>query len=388
MEKGKGRGRATFTRRGFLTQIALASPLTYTIVKSGVRAAAAETPGEQQKGENLDEFLKPLVHDNGLPAIATAASKKGIVVATGAVGVRKIGDPARVTIADKFHIGSCTKAMTATLAAMLVEQGKIGWDDSLEKIFPERAAKMNAAYRPVTLEMLLTHRSGAAHDGTNYGPNDAPVTAQRLMYLESVVSKKPKTEPGKAYSYSNAGYIIAGAMLERVTGSSWEELMQKKLFGPIGMASAGFGAPSKPIEADQPWGHVLEGGKFVPRYGDNHRALGPAGTVHCGLVDYLKFADLHATNGSRPTGLLAPQFFERLHEPVKDNYAMGWGVVERPWAKGRALTHHGSNTMNYFIVWIAPKIELCIAIASNASSDEMPKILDKVAGELVKRFAT
>jgi CubicO group peptidase (beta-lactamase class C family) len=236
--------------------------------------------------------------------------------------------------------------------------------------------------------MLLTHRAGMPANSNDYGPSSALVTVQRLAYLDSIINAAPAHAPGTKFSYSNAGYIVTGTILERIAGISWEEILQRRLFKPLGMTSTGFGPPSKPNATDQPWGHILKDSKFQPRYGDNHRALGPAGTVHCSVRDYLKFADFHASNGARPGGLLSPASFETLHTPAEgQDYAMGWGTAQRTWAQGTALTHNGSNTMNFFVVWIAPKSGFSIAVASNAASDNVPKALDDVAAALVKKFA-
>jgi CubicO group peptidase (beta-lactamase class C family) len=376
-------------RRVFLG-LALSSPLAWS-TRLGAREATNSShpaPTAPKRFEDLRQLLTPIRQQYNLPAVAAAVSKHGAVLGVGAIGLRKVGDSAPVTAADKFHLGSCTKAMTATLAAQLVEQGRLHWDSTLANIFPERAEKMHPGYRKVTLDQLLRHRSGAPRDGNNYGDLRQPLITQRLVFLESITGKAPETEPGSHFAYSNAGYIMAGAMLERVTRESWEDLMTQRLFRPLTMRSAGFGAPSRPNEVDQPWGHVAKEGVFEPRYGDNPRGLGPAGTVHCSIVDYLKFADFHVSKGTRPSGLLLAESLAKLHQPLPgQDYAMGWSVVQRNWAQGTALTHSGSNTMNFFVVWLAPKTELSIAIASNAAGDKVPKALDDVAAELVRRFA-
>ena len=164
--------------------------------------------------------------------------------------------------------------------------------------------------------------------------------------------------------------------------------MRQHLFKPLGMTTAGFGPPSKPNEADQPWGHVVKDGTFEPRYGDNPPALGPAGTVHCSMMDYLKFADLHASGGTRPPRLILPASIARLHQAApKQDYAMGWLVVQRDWAKGVALNHTGSNTMNFFVVWLAPRTQFALAVAANAAGNQVPQLLDEVAAGIVGRFA-
>src|SRR6266567_1513861 len=262
------------SRRSFLSHLASVSPLVIPGLATAAETFASNQKSSAGKPVDLKDLLTPLLEEHNLPALAAAVLKNGVVTALGAIGTRKVGTTAPVTVADKFHLGSDTKAMTATLLAMLVEQGRLQWDKTLAAVFPERSVKMHPSYRKVTVEMLLTHRSGAAHDGTDYGPPKAPVTEQRLIYMDSVITKPPKHEPGTDFSYSNAGYIIAGAILERITSESWEKVIQQKLFKPLGMASAGFGPQAKQGQTDQPWGHVWKGDKFEPRYGDNPPALG------------------------------------------------------------------------------------------------------------------
>lgn len=375
------------SRRNFLARSILAPTLAFPVL-SGL---ANSTNGPQPKageGRKLDELLPGIRAKHGLPALAAGVMSNGDLLALGAAGFRKMGEETEVTQNDKFHIGSCTKAMTATLAAMAVERGILNWMTTLADVFPERAGKMHQHYREVTLQQLLTHRSGAPANGTTYGPKDASLREQRLAYMDAVLAKSPIAAPGARFEYSNAGYIIAGAMLERVNDRPWEELIRRDLFAPLGMATAGFGPPSRRDAVDQPWGHVFSDGKFRPRYGDNPPALGPAGTVHCSLSDYLKFADFHASGGTRPEGILRQASIEYLQRPYADQeYACGWGVVQRSWARGTALTHNGSNTMNYFTVWVAPKLGLSLAIASNSAGNKVPEVVDEVASALVKRFA-
>ena len=101
-------------------------------------------------------------HD--LPALAVVVVKDGQICDRAAVGVRKWGDPTPVTTNDVFHIGSCTKSMTATLAAMLIEEGKLRWDTTIAEVFPELKGKMDKQYETVTVEQLLHHRGGVPGD--------------------------------------------------------------------------------------------------------------------------------------------------------------------------------------------------------------------------------
>src|ERR1035438_9221348 len=106
--------------------------------------------------QTLEDIRKK--HD--LPALAAVVVKDGVICDRLAVGVRKLGDPTPVTTNDLFHIGSCTKSMTATLTAMLIEDGKLRWDSTTAEMFPELKGKMDKQYERVTVEQLLTHRGG------------------------------------------------------------------------------------------------------------------------------------------------------------------------------------------------------------------------------------
>lgn len=374
------------TRREFLA----GSFIMPFVIQASIRNAQGGEGASEANSANaaLRAELERLRKKHGFPALAAGATMSGSIKALAAVGIRKVGTEESAQVDDRFHIGSCTKAMTATLAGLLVQEGRIQWQSTVASVLPD-SEKMHLDCRSITLEMLLTHRAGLPANSSAYGPQSASNTARRLFYLQRVLSTKPPKTPGSAFEYSNAGYIIAGAMLERVAGEPWEDLMRKRLFKPLGMASAGFGPPSSASRADQPWGHVWKSGRFAPAYGDNPPPLGPAGTVHCSLADYLKLADLHASSGTRPPGLLKRATVEFIRTPpAGGNYALGWGVYPRTWAKGDMLTHVGSNTMNYFRATLGPALGFSSAVAINASGPKVEEALEEVTAFLVRRFTS
>jgi CubicO group peptidase (beta-lactamase class C family) len=332
--------------------------------------------------ENLNSLLEPLLKKYDLPALAAAIVTSKGLSAVGAVGVRKYGTDTPVTINDQFHLGSDTKAMTATMLATLVEEGKLSWGTRLEQVFPDLTAKMDPAYRKVTLEQLLAHRAGFTDESWPQGKtfkdmHEMPGTPreQRAVYVAMVLSERPVNQPGSAYLYSNRSYAVAGAIAEKVANDSWEHLMQKRLFQPLGMESCGFGAmgtpgATDPKTIDQPWQHKLlltfhrpiEPGPLA----DNPAAIGPAGTVHCSVVDWGKFITAHLRGEKGESGILKPETFKRLHTPAfGGDYAFGWLVLDRPWAGGPALNHAGSNTQNFAIVWMAPAKDFAVLIMTN-----------------------
>jgi hypothetical protein len=142
-----------------------------------------------------------------------------------------------VTTDDKWHIGSCTKSMTAALGAMLVEDGTLRWDMTLAEVFPEMEADMQAGWRDVTLEQLLAHHGGAPGDldadglwGRLWQRVDQPPRTQREYLTRELLTKhKPVAPPGTKYIYSNAGYAIIGHAIEEALDRPWEDLLREGL---------------------------------------------------------------------------------------------------------------------------------------------------------------
>jgi len=342
---------------------------------ASVTADAANPP------KDISQFLVPIVQKRDVPGIAAAVVRNGEIVALGVAGVRTRGKGEKVAVTDRFHIGSDTKAMTGFLCGILVDEGKLKWGQTLGETFPELKKSMHPQYSAVTLEQLLTHRSGAIGDltkdelwGKLWQHKGTPTSARQFL-LEGLTAKSPEATPGEKFIYSNAGYSIAGHMAERVTGKSWEDLTREKIFRPLGMSTAGFGAPGAPGKNDQPRGHKANGSPVEPGpSADNPVGIGPAGSVHCSIGDWAKFAA--ANLPSAKTKLLKPETLEKLHTApapaLRDTkYAMGWIIADgQPWAGGPALTHAGSNTMWFAVAWLAPKKDFAVLVACNQANHE------------------
>jgi len=322
------------------------------------------------------------------PALAVVVVKDGKICDRAAVGVRKLGDPTRVTIDDQFHIGSCTKSMTATLAAMFIEENKLRWDSTIAEVFPELKDKMDAQYKTVTVEQLLTHCGGVPGEP----PADAwkraweqkgTPTQQRYEFIQAALAQPPVATPGTKYIYSNQGYAIVGAMLEKIAGKSWEDLITEKLFKPLHMDSAGFGPPGAIGKIDQPWGHTRTS---APMQSDNPSAIAPAGRVHCSPGDLARYT-IFQMEGERNGGLLKAETIRKLHTPPDGaDYTCGWVCVKRGWAGGRALMHNGSNTMWYAVMWLAPEKDFSVIVATNTGADNATKGCDDVVGAMIKKW--
>lgn len=281
----------------------------------------------------------------GAPAMAAGWSGRGAHDVL-AEGLRDADAPIPVTSADKWHLGSITKSMTATLVARLVEQGRIGWETSIASVLRDHIP-IGAGYREVTMLQLLSHRGGLQRDVPDasarfrHGPIDDP-RAERLAYVAAALALPPLAAPGSAEIYSNAGFVVAGAMLEAVSGVPWERLIGAQLFAPLGLASYGFGPPATPGRIDQPLGHVRgDDGALHPvtrlDRSDLPTVLGPCGLVHLSMGDLLRYLEVHR---DRPAAFLSASSWTRLHTPPYGGSALGWGV-----GRDGSLAHAGSNGM-------------------------------------------
>jgi CubicO group peptidase (beta-lactamase class C family) len=337
-------------------------------------------------------ILEGIRQTNQLPALAVVVVAGGEIRERAVAGVRKKGDPTPADTNDQFHIGSCTKAMTATLAAVLIEAGKLRWDTTIAEVFPEFKGKMDKRYEGVTVEQLLTHVGGVPGRAPLLGTlaamaEEGTPTRQRSELAQAVLRQAPAVAPGSKFLYSNQGYVIVGAMLEKVTGAPWEALMTERLFKPLRMSSAGFGPPGTPGKVDQPWGHSRFLGSVKPTQVDNlPPAFGPAGLVHCSLDDLARFAMLHLQEGSGG-GLLQPKTLSRLHTPPAGrDYACGWGRGHNP-AAGRVLTHAGSNGDWYVFVWLAPEKAAAVIVGTNIAGKGAENGVLEAARVMIQKWA-
>ncbi len=345
--------------------------------------------------EDLSARLSAAIKDAGPPALGAIVVNTEGVLAQGVAGVRARGESAPVTLDDRWHVGSCTKSMTATLCARLIERGLLSWDRTLAEAFPELKDQMHEAYRAVTLRDLLSHRAGIQgepppklwgalwkHKGTT--------TEGRELTAKDILTRAPKGTPGEHFEYSNFGYMIAGLMAERATGKAWEDLMRDEVFTPLNITSAGFGPPGSADKVDNARGHGLGGAPIKPGpMADNPPSLGPAGTVHATLADLGMYVRAQL-RGARAEdfGFLKAQSFATLHTPPNGDYALGWVIQQPKWAAGRrVIWHNGSNTMWYAEMAVIPEAGVAVVVTANESTPVSEKAVRDTLRALVRDFA-
>ncbi len=331
--------------------------------------------------DNLKEILSKTVSNEGLPGIVAAIIDSNGIVQIGSAGVRKLGVDESITDSDKLHLGSCSKAMTSALLSIIVEEGDLRWESTIAEVLSELKDSIHANYHDVSMYQLVRHRGGVPANAFWWGYMDQEIKQRRKSLIMTSLKAEPAQKVGD-FLYSNLGYVIAGAMVEKVTGQSWEELMQEKLFDPLEMSSAGFGTPGEKDKIDQPWGHTDPwGGGLNPTQQDNAPAIGPAGTVHCTIEDWGKFIAFLFLKQNQ--SLLPKPQLENLKTPIGE-YAAGWMKTERDWGKGAVYSHSGSNNAWLSLAWVAPETGKAYLVVTNSYNQKTARVCDGVISHLLK----
>jgi CubicO group peptidase (beta-lactamase class C family) len=342
------------------------------------------------KLEYVLEYIRDSYH---LPSLGAMLIVNGQIVEAEAIGFRKLGAEVQVTRQDRWHLGSNGKALTATLVAIFVERGDLSWNTRIGDVFPELIGKIRPEYVDVTLTELLSHTGGLPSYGSmrrvsswySFFNNSSPITVQRKQFAEEYLALDSEGPRGK-YLYSNGGYIVAGAILEKIIGFSWEHLMSTEIFEPLEMSSTGFGVPGTPGKIDEPWGHAF-GDFYSPIepgvYADYPPVIGPAGLIHSTLGDYAKFIAEHLAGARGIDGLVSADTFITLHTPPPGtSYALGWAID----SDEGALYHSGSNGRWYAWVWVAPKHGLALVAVTNSGQTPAKEGTKASIRVLVERF--
>ena len=344
----------------------------------------------------LQSECEELLRRFGVPAVGLALINAAGVESLGCLGERKRGSSVAVTEHDRWHIGSCGKSMTATLMARLVERGKLEWDAPVAPLLVAHGFEVHPDFAGLTLRHLLTHRSGMAADPSpaeleaSYS-STVPPRAQRAALAREAMMRGPEQKPGEGFCYSNIGYTTAGALAEAITGVAWEDLMRREVFSPLGLATAGFGAPGKTSKDEiaqdnlvqddlaQPWGHQGSRWSFSAlrpddAMADNPPLIGPAGTIHLSLPDLARYVAFHVSGGATAPGYLKRETVNVLHTPRRDEEAaFGW-FLSQPDANGigkRMLWHDGTNYAWYAAILMVPGDRRGLAFVCNAYRDSL-----------------
>lgn len=280
-------------------------------------------------------------------AIVTADS----IITMKVWGHHKMGQTGKedtATLQDYWHLGSNTKAVTGVIAAKLVEQGKIKWTTPFFELFPTWKKDALPAYHNITLEQLLSHRAGiraytSGVEMLTVPKKEGTVADKRKAFSQYVLTQEPVNTENK-FTYSNAGYSLAAAMLEKASDKTWEELVEDIINKQLKL-HAGFGWPNLKDE-HQPWGHWANMGKIMPVAGNIEYNLAmsePAGDLKMTLPDYVRFIQLNLKGLKGDATYLKPATWQYLHSGV-EGYAIGWSHVDQ---NGKQYSEHMGSAGTY-----------------------------------------
>lgn len=291
------------------------------------------------------------------PALGLAVAGASGRVEVGVAGVRTRGGWEPADPSDRWHIGSCLKPLTAALYALLVQRGGAGWDTPLPRLFPDLAPGIHPGWHDITVADVLACRGGlpadlgrrellAAYD------DHRPLPQQRTDLAVGALAVAPR-RPGRLV-YSNLGYVLVGAAIERAERAPYEEVLRARLLEPLGVTSAGWGPPpglrghtgrvSRSLVLGR--GRAIDPGE---PHADNPPLYGPAGRLHISLAEWARLLRLFMSGADH--AILTPDSLERLFTVRRGGrrwMALGWSPARRI---GGSFGVQGSNTM-----WVATAV--------------------------------
>lgn len=347
-------------------------------------------------GGELEDKLAAICKEQDVPGIIAASIGPDGVIESAAAGVRKRGSNDAIAMDDQFALGSTSKSFTATLAAVLVDDGTIDWSTTISEVWPDQP--VHAGFKKVTLEQLLSHTGGfqcdlpasSAEWRSFFNERFTPEKERaRMCYL--VLTKAPKGTVGK-HEYSNLGYVMAAAMLEERGKKPFEQLMKDRVFGPLSMTNTEFYSTKKLKNTKSPllWGHALANGDPIKPGelgSENPTVYAGCGTIRTTIGDWAKYVGWHMNESAGPV-LKKDETLRHLHEGGVDRgapgqtYGFGWIQFQSPF--GRTLQHGGNNTNQFSLVWVMPETKRATLVITNTGEKQAFPACDAATAVLMK----
>jgi len=321
---------------------------------------------------------------SGIPGVAVAAATS-TTTRVRAAGSTEAGGSTAIGPRHLFHIGSNTKAMTATLAGLAVGAGLLSWETTAGTVLGVHDAPGSAA----TLGQLLRHSAGILplttdEEVARWCVKVGDPVSRRAALADRLLRDGILGPPGEGHEYSNGGYTIVAAMLEQVQGESWEALLRREVFAPSGMDGlVGWPRDSSP---GQPAGHRLVSGRFEPhQLADGYRVqpeIAPAGDVSTTPESYARFLQAHLAALSGLPSWLPMAVARELHRPDAEGYACGWGV--QMFEGATTSVHAGSADTFLCLAAIQPSRDVAVGIMANAAGEQTHGALVGLLHELLR----
>jgi CubicO group peptidase (beta-lactamase class C family) len=351
-------------------------------------AALAQVALAQNGSLNgFDDYVRKAMKEWEVPGVAIAIVKDDQIVLARGYGVREVGEAALVDEQTLFAIGSSSKAFTAASIAILVDQGKVKWDDPVTKYLPGFEMYDPYVTRELTVRDLLTHRSGLQRgDFLWYGSEiDRDEILRRARFL------KPSWSLRSTFGYQNIMYLAAGQLVAKVSGKTWDEFIRQQIFAPLSMSasSTSINAFKTAANVASPHAKVDEKVQFIPwRNIDN---IAPAGSINSNVVDMAEWVRLQLNQGAIKNDRVfsaaaakemhASQTIIRFEPPYSMfypeahflNYGLGWFLSDY---RGRKVVEHGGaiDGMRAQVALI-PEEKLGLVVLTNLNGSALPVAL-------------
>lgn len=319
-----------------------------------------------------------------IPELAYAVVSADSVLELQVTGIKCLGTDLKASLSDRFRIGSNTKAITALIAAQMVTAGYLRWDTKFADLFPELKNYMRPAYRSYSLLQLLSFRTRLPKwTYTNTKPNEVDMKGspaeQRMQFALWVLKQKP-VKTRDSINFSNPAYVLAGLMLEKATGKSYEQLVAE--LGTAMQIEIGFGAPNVK-DSLQTWGHGADLSPERPTENPKLTWLTAAGNLNLTTGDYARFIQLQLRGLQKGAGALSRQQFEWMHYGLP-RFALGW-FNHTEYEK-----HYSYNTGNpgtfYSYVLICSEANRALLILTNIQSEEAAQGVEQLTARLRQRY--
>lgn len=323
--------------------------------------------------ENFDTFVTEGMEQWEIPGIAVAVVKDGDIAFTGGFGVLKLGESAPVDENSLFGIASVSKHITASSLAILVDEGKIKWDDPVIKHIPWFRLSDPWATEHVTIHDLLTHQVGVGRVLGNRLQFMTNRSREELLYrLRYHDFEQPFRS---SYVYSNVMYTLAGEIVEAVTGVSWDEFIKERFFEPLGMNRTHSSYTKMRDESNAAWPHQYIEGSVVPIPRRSWDVAAPAGGINSTAADMARWMIMQLNQGKfQNTQYLSPASLHDIQTPKialpvssveADQRSYGYGFNITDYNGYRMLEHGGATDGMNTSYALFPELDLGIIVMTN-----------------------
>jgi D-alanyl-D-alanine carboxypeptidase len=340
-----------------------------------------------------DNYIESLKATNRIVGLTYAVFTSKQILELGALGKRRVDADSLVKTTDRFHIGSNTKAITAFLAAKLVENKKIRWNTKYFDLFPQLRRTSRKEYLAISLQDLLSHRARInPHRSVNaqmdaFKISGTPVE-QRVKFASEILKEPPaKPDSGLVYVYSNAGVSLAASMLEKVSGRSWEQLVDDYLVKQLKLDfEVGFPNVKDPA---QPWGHVLDKDAVVglPPDFDYHIAtvMRPAGDLNVSIITYIKFVQLFLRGLKGENNFLRSKTYRYLLTSLPE-YSFGWANKS---IDGKNYNYHSGSAATFgCFTKIDRDNDVAVIVMENYADGEALNAIHQIGDFLIRKYSS